>query len=121
MGTLTSGVHVNSPGPRQHRPYFAFIAIRSLVVLATGIIAGCSDIDGPTGPKVSVCHGEGSVAEVREIFLSELAEHKGHGDYVTHLDVSRLNTAGDSIHFTRITDALAVARAGRVTRNELDK
>ncbi|MEO5580860.1 MAG: hypothetical protein ABIR58_09375, partial [Gemmatimonadaceae bacterium] len=112
---------MKSPCPRQHRPYFAFIAIRTLVVLATGIIAGCSDIDGPTGPKVSVCHAEGSVAAVREIFLSELAVHKSHGDYVTHLEVSKLNTAGDSIHFTRITDALAVARASRITRNELDK
>ena len=95
------------------------IVILALVVL----LGGCSpdDPSGPLGPKVSVCHVSGSSGAVTDIFQSELAEHRSHGDYVTRLEVDRLNATGDSIHFTRMTDALAVARAGRVSRGELEK
>lgn len=44
-----------------------------------------------------------------------------HGDYVAGLEVDALSTTGDGIHFSRLTDALAVARAGRMKRNELER
>lgn len=90
------------------------------VALISVAVAACSpgDTSGPTGTIVPVCHMAGSVGTITNIFTSELAEHKSHGDYVTRLDVDPLNAPGDSIHFRRITDALAVARAGRLGRNE---
>lgn len=109
-----------------HRDYHLRLGLRiggptaafALIVL----VAGCDQrtMSGPTGPKVSVCHMEGSVGTITDIFLSDLAGHKGHGDYVTRLDVDPLNAPGDSIHFRRITDALAVARAGRIARRETE-
>ena len=88
--------------------------------VAVGVAVACSSdkVIAPSGPKVSVCHTEAAVSTIGEIFLSELPEHRRNGDYVARLEVSRTNVAGDSIHFTRITDALAVARAGRLARNE---
>ena len=96
------------------RPTAAF----ALIVLVAACAQG--DMSGPSGPKVSVCHMEGSVGTITDIFLADLAVHKGHGDYVTRLDVDPLNMPGDSIHFRRVTDALAVARAGRIARRETD-
>jgi len=98
--------------------YHHSVIVCALVIL----VAACSgDASGPSGPQISVCHVDGSVGTVTDIFLSELASYKSHGDYATALYVDPRNTAGDSIHFTRITDALAVARAGRVARGELAK
>jgi hypothetical protein len=91
-----------------------------VVLVLVVLVAACSgDASGPTGPQVSVCHVAGSVGTVTDIFLSELASHKSHGDYVTSLEVDPKNTSADSIHFSRITDALAVARDGRIARAEL--
>ena len=89
-------------------------------ILVVGVALACTSdkVIAPSGPKVSVCHTEASVSTIGEIFLSELPEHRRNGDYVARLEVSRTNVAGDSIHFARITDALAAARAGRLARNE---
>ncbi len=65
-----------------------------------------------------MCHMQGSTGTIADVFLSELAAHKAHGDYVTALDVDKLNKAGDSIHFTRIADALAAACAVRLAHGE---
>ncbi|MEP6508807.1 MAG: hypothetical protein ABJC63_11325 [Gemmatimonadales bacterium] len=70
---------------------------------------------------ISVCHLQGSVGTVTDIFVSQLAEHKSHGDYLARLEVTPSSTPGDSVHFIRITDALAAARAGRIARGETDK
>lgn len=96
------------------------------VPFATALIAfavACTGSEpvAPSGPQLSVCHLQGSVGTVTDVYLSQLAEHKSHGDYIAGLEVSPSATAGDSIHFSRITDALAVARAGRIARAELDK
>lgn len=92
------------------------------IVVAT-LAWGCSSdrVIAPSGPKVSVCHFDRSVGSIAEIFSSELPDHKKHGDYVAQLDVDKSATAGDSIHFRRMTDALAVARAVRIARNETEK
>jgi len=94
-----------------------------LALSLAGVIAGCNsdDIIVPSGPKVFVCHTAGSVSTVTDIFLSELPSHKAHGDYVAQLEVNPLSTPGDSIQFRRVTDALAVARAGRIARNEVER
>ena len=92
----------------------------TVATVAVGVALACTSdkFIAPSGPKVSVCHTEGSVSTIGEIFLSELPEHRRNGDYVARLEVSRTAVAGDSIHFARITDALAAARAGRLARNE---
>lgn len=91
------------------------------LALLSGALAACStDRITDSGPRVSVCHFAGSTGALGAIFLSDLADHKSHGDYVTSLEVNKTGPSGDSIHFTRIGDALAVARAGRIARNELD-
>jgi len=92
------------------------------MIMAWGLTTACAEdsVVQPTGAKVSVCHRQGAAAAITAVFISELAAHKSHGDYVTSLEVSKLNAGADSIHFRRITDALAVARAGRLARNELE-
>ncbi len=90
-------------------------------LIAFSIACNASDSSGPSGALISVCHLQGSAGAVTDIFLSQLAEHKSHGDYLARLDVSPSSTPGDSIHFIRITDALAAARAGRLARGETDK
>lgn len=98
---------------------------RSTAVVLVSIallVASCNPENiNNTGLRVSVCHMEGSIGTTTEIHVSDLAVHKSHGDYVALLDVDKLGRAGDSIHFTRVTDALASARAGRIARNELEK
>ncbi len=87
------------------------------------LLAACNsdNSSSPTGMRVSVCHVDGSTGTITEIQLADLPEHKRHGDYVTTLVVDRLSTVGDSIHFTRVTDAVSVAREGRIVRGELTK
>lgn len=83
------------------------------------LVACEPDATNPTGFRVSVCHKDGTAAALAEIPLADLAAHKSHGDYVAQLVVDRAGGTGDSIHFTRVTDAVEVARAGRITRSEL--
>lgn len=90
-------------------------------LMALALACGASDSSGPSGPLISVCHLQGSVGAVTDIFLSQLAEHKSHGDYLARLEVSPSSTPGDSLHFIRITDALEAARAGRIARGETDR
>ena len=77
--------------------------------------------NGPSGPSISVCHVEGTAGTITPVLLSNLSDHKAHGDYVTELEVDRLAAPGDSIHFSRVTDAVAAARAGRILRSELTR
>ena len=107
--TIYRRTHVRSSGVRL-----------AAAILVVGVAVACTSdkVIAPSGPKVSVCHTEAAVSSIGEIFLSELPEHRRNGDYVARLEVSRTTVAGDSIHFARITDALAAARAGRLARNE---
>lgn len=89
--------------------------------LAVMVVACDPDVSNPTGPLVSVCHIEGSVGSVTDILLTKLPEHRRHGDYLTLLEVDKAGPKGDSIHFTRVTDALAAASAGRAARGETTK
>jgi len=118
---------VNTPIQRRKFPFGrAGRNHKWMVALAVASLASACSTDSaiePTGPKVTVCHrnGNGSVWSLADIFLSDLPEHKGHGDYVARLEVDRAGApADDGFHFTRITDALAAARAGRIARGETD-
>lgn len=99
---------------------------RPAALAACIALAACRDLplppDLPPAAEelVSVCHMSGAAGTPAFIAQSALAAHRSHGDYVVHLKVDKANTViGDSIHFTRIGDALAVARAIRSGRNEM--
>ena len=98
------------------------IALSAAVLLAIAS-AACNDEQiptAPTGEQISICHTTGGASAIRIIRTSELPEHFSHGDYVTQLLVNASAvTVGDSIHFRRIGDAIASARAIRISRKEL--
>lgn len=114
--------------PTLSRRFSAQVARRSgparLAAAAACIaVAACNDLpltpDLPAEALLSVCHMSGVAGTSTRIAQSALAAHRSHGDYVVDLVVDKASTAtGDSIHFTRIGDALAVARAIRSGRNE---
>jgi hypothetical protein len=92
------------------------------------VLAACSDRSTPdaTGPStpellVSICHGSGATAQLMDVSRAELAAHLVHGDYIAGLEVDPSSTAlRDGVHFSRITDALAMASAERVARREIE-
>ena len=97
------------------------VRFRSLVAATSAavLISACENVTAPTGAAVSVCHVTGAVGSIVAIHASQLADHLRQGDYVAHLFVSKQSAVtNDSIHFTRISDALLFARAGRLTRGE---
>jgi len=114
------------------RSHFERSPAALLGCLGTFLFAGCA-ADVPTGTRadqptldlasatqVSVCHRSGSSGSVVAIPRSQLALHLSQGDYVTTLVVG--HTApdpNDGVHFRRIGDAIAAARAGRLARGEL--
>lgn len=103
---------------RRCRP--AAWARNSTALLCSTLLASCGSADiSASSPSIPVCHTAGSVATVIEIPEAALTSHTAHGDYVTLLEVDPLGTRTDSMHFRRVTDALAVVRAGRLARNEL--
>ena len=69
--------------------------------------------------KISVCHMSESGGTLKDIPTPALEGHLRHGDYVAGLVVDRTAASfADGIHFARIGDALASARAGRIARGE---
>ncbi len=88
--------------------------------VTAALLTSCSDpVTSPTGEQLSICHISGSTGSLLDIRASELPGHRGHGDYVARLIVDKKSLAiGDSIHFSRIGDAVAFARAIRIARNE---
>ena len=70
--------------------------------------------------RISVCHRSGSTGTIVQISPADLAQRLGQGDYLTSLLVSHASGQPvDAMHFRRIGDALAAARAGRLARGEL--
>jgi len=87
-------------------------------------VFACSSDKTPllTAPveTVKMCRAPGGSATIVDVPVTDLAVRKAQGDYVTSLVVDPATTrAGDSVHFTRITDAVAAARIQRQKRNEL--
>ena len=96
------------------------VRTRTLIpgVAAVLAITACDPSTGLTGDTISVCHV--AAGTISHIHTAQLAGYKRQGDYVATLVVSQGGAAiNDSIHFTRIGDALAVARAGRLARGEV--
>jgi hypothetical protein len=104
------------------------------LLLAVCCLAACGEhTDTIAGPELSnsrlpqeyrsavVCHGAGPHSRLLEVPSSALESHRRHGDYVARLEVDPADpTIGDGVRFARITDALDVARAIRVARNEVE-
>lgn len=67
-----------------------------------------------------ICHRTGFTAHLIEVSVASVPALEAHGDYIAQLVIDPHDGgAGDGIHFARITDALAAARAGRIARGEL--
>jgi hypothetical protein len=100
-----------SPSRSPHSPY-PFLACT---------LASCRDTTGPGSDDVLVCHfpTPGAGGALAHIVSSELAEHVGRGDYVARLVVEKQHATGDSVHFARITDAIAAASGSRAAHAEL--
>lgn len=108
-------------------------ASRTAASIASFLLAACSDqaTEFPSATawlsasssgveKVAICHVAGASPIILNVGRPALADHVDHGDYVATLLVDRQSDeAGDGIHFSRITDALAAARTGRLARGEL--
>ena len=107
-----------SPFMNRSRPFVA-ACMASIAVVSCSDSPSAPDIVG-TGEILSVCHVSASAGRVIQIFSSDLAMPRSHGDYRARLIVEKDSKAvGDSIHFTRIGDAIAAARAFRISRNEM--
>jgi hypothetical protein len=74
---------------------------------------------GQAATSLSVCHRSGATGTIIEISPGDLAERLRQGDYLTSLEVSPASAVpSDGVHFRHIGDALAAARAGRLSRDE---
>jgi len=104
---------------QSHHPFTprrVTLAVRT--ALACALVVACSETTSPTGESLTVCQMKGPFGTMVDIRASQLADHLARGDYVARLLVSKGATSGDGIHFSRITDALAAARTGRLSRGE---
>ncbi len=100
-------------------------------LVGLAILAACSDSPLPiAGPefakvangadgKVSLCHIAGSSSHLINVSIAALGAHLGHGDYIGRFTVDPSSSQlGDGIHFARIGEAIAAARAIRIARDE---
>ena len=77
--------------------------------------------DGAGQEKVAICHFSGEGARIVSVALPALDAHVEHDDYVAGLVVDkRYVGVADGIHFGRIGDAIAAARASRLAHGELE-
>jgi len=101
----------------------AFKNARLLVVLAAvAAVSACSnDNTSVAAPDetVKMCRSAGAAGTIVDVPVSDVVARKAQGDYVVSLVVDPASTrVGDSVHFRRITDAVAVVRALRQKRTE---
>jgi hypothetical protein len=101
-----------------------FGAILSLILVACR-----GDAPSPMAPadalfskagdgKIEICHLNGN-DKVLSLPVSAWPDHRGHGDYALAWNVNQSTTsAGDGIHFKRITDAVAAADSTRRSHGE---
>jgi hypothetical protein len=94
-----------------------------VAVAAIGAAWACSSDDksivAPPDETVKMCRTAAAPGTIVDVPVSNLASRSAQGDYVSSLVVDPASTrVGDSVHFKRITDAVAVVRAIRQKRNE---
>jgi hypothetical protein len=90
------------------------------MILCLATVTGCAGTGLAAPLKATICHRTGLDAHLVELSTAALPAHLAHGDYIARFVVDpRDDNVGDGIHFARITDALASARAGRIARGEL--
>jgi hypothetical protein len=103
------------------------IAFRNsrLVCAAAALCAawGCASDDpssvAPLDESVKMCRTVAGAGTIVDVPVSGVASRKAQGDYIVSLTVDPGSTrVGDSVHFRRITDAVAAVRAVRQKRNE---
>jgi hypothetical protein len=69
--------------------------------------------------KAMVCHMTDEDPRIIEISTAALTAHLNHGDHIAQFIVDKTrDDLGDGIHFDRIGDAIAAARAVRMARGE---
>jgi hypothetical protein len=69
--------------------------------------------------KIVVCHMGDDGPALIEVAAQARQAHINHGDYIARFAVDNtVGDVGDGIHFGRIGDAIAAARAIRIARNE---
>lgn len=72
-----------------------------------------------TDDRVTVCHMTDDLPHLIEISAAAREAHINHGDHIARFIVDKTSPdIGDGIHFARIGDAIAEARAVRVERGE---
>ncbi|MEO5826836.1 MAG: hypothetical protein ABIR59_13180 [Gemmatimonadales bacterium] len=71
-------------------------------------------------PDVTICHVPASSPAILVVSMAALRAHEAHGDYVARLEVGDGSASNDGVHFARISDALAAARATRIAHDELE-
>ena len=73
----------------------------------------------PAAGKVNVCHKPSTGGSILGIGVAGLADHLGHGDYISTLIVSHdAGQPADGAHFATIGGALAAAKASRIAAGE---
>src|ERR1051325_11756997 len=90
---------------------------------AIGAVWACStdnkSVVAPPDETVKMCRTAAGSATIVDVPVSDVASRAAQGDYVASLVVDAASTrVGDSVHFKRITDAVAVVRAIRQKHNE---
>jgi hypothetical protein len=69
--------------------------------------------------KILMCHMGSDAPHLIEVGAPARKAHTNHGDYVARFAVDKgVGNLGDGIHFSRIGDAIAAARAIRTAQNE---
>ena len=90
-------------------------------VIGVALVSSCTN-DAPTSApeaQVSMCRGSGTAASIVGVSQSQVAERRRQGDYLVNFVVTKqAGQPTDSAHFSRIGDAVAAARAGRLARGE---
>lgn len=114
---------------RTRSPFRVVVALAASAAIASACDPGglsapaarpALDRGGFDAMKVEICHLSEANAAIHSVSIAALPAHRRHGDYVTGLEVGDAVPPGDRIHFRRLTDALAEARAGRLERGELE-
>lgn len=95
----------------------------AVAAAAVGALWGCSNdsksVVAPPDETVKMCRTAAGSATIVDVPVSDVATRKAQGDYVASLVVDPASTrVGDSVHFKRITDAVAIVRALRQQRKE---